>query len=317
MVGSEHTKNIAVITPVKHLIGVYELLKTKGNVFMLEDGTREEVRQLLLNEPIDTIFCNPNQQSYKIDEDLLQNTNVRIVNSASTGLNHIDLEYCESVGIEIQCHKNDFELINQLPSTSELAFGLLLDLMRSITMSNNVTKRDTTWDYLPFVGQQMKDYKVGIVGYGRLGKMMVKFCRAFDAEVYIHDPYSEESNIDTLEEMFDVCDAVSLHVHVTDETRHMIDYNLLSRGVKFLVNTSRGEIVKESDVIKALHECKLWGYGADVIEDEFSDPSKSPFFNLVNSKLNCILTPHTGGMTIQGQTKAYKWSINKWSINKL
>ena len=304
-------KNIAVVTPVTHLDGVLELLKSKGNVFMLEHGTIDQVRELLLNNPIDAIFCNPNQQSYKIDEGLLRGTAVRIINTASTGLNHIDLEYCESVGIEIQCHKNDFELINQLPSTSELAFGLLLDLMRNITMSNNVTKRDKSWDYLPFVGQQMKDYKVGIVGYGRLGKMMAKFCRAFDAEVYIHDPYSDESNIDTLEELFDICDAVSLHVHVTAETRHMIDYDLLSRGVKFLVNTSRGEVVNETDIIKALHECKLWGYGADVIENEFGDPSKSPFFNLENSKLNCIFTPHTGGMTIQGQTKAYKWSIDK------
>jgi D-3-phosphoglycerate dehydrogenase len=304
-------RGIAVVTPVSHLDGVVELLESKGEVYFLENGTRYQVRELLLNNPIDTIFCNPNQQSYKIDEDLLWGTNVRVINTASTGLNHIDLEYCESVGIEIQCHKNDFELINQLPSTSELAFGLLLDLMRNITMSNNVTKRDKTWDYLPFVGQQMKDYKVGIVGYGRLGKMMAKFCRAFDAEVYIYDPYSDESNIDTLEELFDICDAVSLHVHVTDETRHMIDYDLLSRGVKFLVNTSRGEIVNETDIIQSLKECKLWGYGADVIEDEFGDPSKSPFFDLENSKLNCIFTPHTGGMTIQGQTKAYKWSIDK------
>jgi len=304
-------RGIAVVTPVSHLDGVVELLESKGEVYFLENGTRHQVRELLLNNPIDTIFCNPNQQSYKIDEDLLWGTNVRVINTASTGLNHIDLEYCESVGIEIQCHKNDFELINQLPSTSELAFGLLLDLMRNITMSNNVTKRDKSWDYLPFVGQQMKDYKVGIVGYGRLGKMMAKFCRAFDAEVYIHDPYSDESNIDTLEELFDICDAVSLHVHVTDETRHMIDYDLLSRNVKFLVNTSRGEVVNETDIIKALKECKLWGYGADVIENEFGDPSKSPFFDLENSKLNCIFTPHTGGMTIQGQTKAYKWSIDK------
>ena len=302
---------IAVVTPVTHLDGVVELLESKGEVYFLENGKRHQVRELLLNNPIDTIFCNPNQQSYKIDEDLLWGTNVRVINTASTGLNHIDLEYCESVGIEIQCHKNDFELINQLPSTSELAFGLLLDLMRNITMSNNVTKRDKTWDYLPFVGQQMKDYKVGIVGYGRLGKMMAKFCRAFDAAVYIYDPYSAESNIDTLEELFDICDAVSLHVHVTDETRHMIDYDLLSRGVKFLVNTSRGEIVNETDIIRALRECSLWGYGADVIEDEFGDPSKSPFFDLENSKLNCIFTPHIGGMTIQGQTKAYKWSIDK------
>ena len=302
---------IAVITPIMHLDGVYELIKTKGTVFTLENGKKGEIRKLLLDENINIIFCNPNQQSFKIDKDLLEDTSVCIINSASTGLNHIDLDYCKKNNIQIQCHKNDFELINQLPSTSELAFGLLLDLLRNITLSNNITKKDKTWDYLPFVGQQLMDYKVGIIGNGRLGKMMVKYCKAFGADVYIYDPYSNESNVDTLKELFDVCDVVSIHVHVTDETKYMIDYDLLCRNVKYLVNTSRGEIVKEVDVIKALHNNKLWGYGADVIEDEFTDVSKSPFFNLENSQLNCILTPHTGGMTIQGQTKAYKWSINK------
>ena len=302
---------IAVITPIRHLDGVYELLQTKGEVFMLEEGDKNEVRELLIKENIDTILCNPNQQTYKIDYSLLYNTNVSLINTCSTGMNHIDVDYCKKEGIKIYSLTKDYELINDLPSTSELAFGLLLDLMRNITMSNNVTKRDKTWDYLPFVGQQMKDYKVGIVGYGRLGKMMAKFCRAFDAEVYIYDPYSDESNIDTLEELFDICDAVSLHVHVSDETKYMINYDLLSRGVKFLVNTSRGEIVNEYDVIRALKECKLWGYGTDVIEDEFGDIGGSPFFSLDISKLNCIFTPHIGGMTIQGQTKAYKWAVNK------
>ena len=304
-------KCIAVITPIKHLNGVYELLQTKGEVFMLEEGDINEVKELLVKENIDTIFCNPNQQTYKIDKELLDGTNVTLINTCSTGMNHIDVEYCKSSGIEIYSLTNDYELINELPSTSELAFGLLIDLMRNITISNNVTKRDKSWDYLPFVGQQMKDFKVGIIGYGRLGKMMAKFCRAFDADVYIYDPYSDESNIDTLEELFDICDAVSLHVHVSDETKYMIDYQLLSRNVKFLVNTSRGEIVNEYDVIRALKECKLWGYGTDVIEDEFGNIENSPFFNLENSKLNCIFTPHIGGMTIQGQTKAYKWAVNK------
>ena len=302
---------IAVLTPISHLDGVYELLQTKGEVFMLEEGDRNEVRELLVKEKIDTILCNPNQQTYKIDYSLLYNTSVSLINTCSTGMNHIDVDYCNEQGIKIHSLTKDYDLINDLPSTSELAFGLLLDLMRNITMSNNVTKRDKSLDYLPFVGQQMKDFKVGIVGYGRLGKMMAKYCRAFDAQVYIYDPYSDESNVRKLEDLFQICDAVSLHVHVGDETKYMIDYDLLSRNVKFLVNTSRGEIVKESDVIKALNECKLYGYGADVIEDEFGDISKSPFFNLDNSKLNCIFTPHIGGMTIQGQEKAYKWAINK------
>lgn len=302
---------IAVITPVKHLSGIEDLLSTKGEIFYLEEGTKSEVRDLLLRENIDTILCNPNQQTYKIDHELLDNTTVSLINTCSTGMNHIDQEYCKLNKIKIYSLTQDYELINNLPSTSELAFGLLLDLMRNITISNNEVKQNKTWDYLPFVGQQMKDFKIGIVGYGRLGKMMAKYCKAFDAEVYIYDPYSEESNVKELEDLFQICDAVSLHVHVSDETKYMIDYDLLSRNVKFLVNTSRGEIVKESDVIKALKECKLWGYAADVIEDEFGDIKNSPFFSLENSKLNYIFTPHVGGMTIQGQTKAYKWAINK------
>lgn len=302
---------IAVITPVKHLKEVLGLLYTKGEVFFYEQESKSKVREGLLVNSIDTILCNPNQQTYKIDKELLEGTNVKTINTCSTGLNHIDLEFCVNSNIKIYSLTNDYELIEQLPSTAELAFGILLNLMRNITVANNDVKKNKIWEYIPYIGHQLKDFRVGIVGFGRLGKMMAKYCKAFDAEIFIYDPYKNESNVNTLQELFDKCDAVSLHVHVTPETKYMVDYNLLKRNVKYLVNTSRGEIVKELDVLQALKEGNLLGYGTDVLEDEFGKINNSVFFLEENSYLNTIITPHIGGMTFQGQSKAYKWAINK------
>ena len=165
---------IAVITPISHLKGVKELINSKGIVFYLETSNKDQVRSLLMEENINTIICNPNQQSYKIDGDLLNNTKVNLINSCSTGLNHIDLDYCKKHNIKIQCHKNDYELINQLPSTSELAFGLMLSLLRKIPDSN-IHVKSGGWDYTKFMGRQIKDLNIGIIGYGRLGKMMDRY----------------------------------------------------------------------------------------------------------------------------------------------
>ena len=312
-------KKIAVITPVSHLKGIPELLQSKGEVFFCEEAPKDQIRELLLIHDIDTLLCNPNQQTYKIDKELLEETNVKIINSCSTGLNHIDLDYCSENNIEIQCHKNDYELINQLPSTSELAFGLMMCLLRKIPHSQKHVS-EYNWDYTQFMGRQIKDLKIGIIGYGRLGRMMYDFCNAFGANMYIYDPYISEfgygnikDKLCSLEHMFTECDVISLHVHVTDETKYMIDKKLLGYVKKnlYIINTSRGEVVNENDIVQGLKSGTIAGYGADVVEDEFSDLTKSPIIKAMNDGENIIITPHVGGMTIEGQTKAYKWSINK------
>jgi len=318
---NDKPQKIAVITPILHLEGVYDLLLTKGDVFLLEKGNKNQVKKLLLEKNINVIVCNPNHQNYKIDEELLNNTQVNIINSCSTGLNHIDLEYCKKNNIEIQCLKNDYELINQLPSTSELAFGLMVSLLRNIPECNNHVS-NYNWDYTLFVGRQIKNLKIGIVGYGRLGKMMFNYCKSFGADLKVYDPYKKEEMNDSfllnyysnsLEDLFQECDVISLHVHVTNETKYMISSKLLGLSKKglYLINTSRGEIVNEEDIVQALGNKNLLGYGTDVIEDEFDDLTKSPIIKAMNEGKNIIVTPHIGGMTIEGQTKAYKWAINK------
>ena len=313
--------NIAVITPIKHLLGVQKLIESKGHIFYLEKGNKQEVRDLLLKNNINVILCNPNQQSYKIDKELLENTSIKTINSCSTGLNHIDLDYCKKNNIKIQCHKNDFNLINQLPSTSELAFGLMLSLLRQIPQGQKHVS-EYKWDYTQFMGRQVKDLKVGIVGYGRLGKMMFNFCKAFGADVMIYDPYVRDQLSDrfllnnwcsSLEQLFEFSDVVSLHVHVTDETKYMINKDLFGSIKKdcYIINTSRGEIVNELDIAVGLKTNVITGYATDVIENEFDDLVKSPIIDAMNTGENIIVTPHVGGMTIEGQTKAYKHSIKK------
>ena len=304
--------NIAVITPISHLDGIVELLLTKGTLFYFEESTKDRVRELLLTQKIDTILCNPNQQTYKIDKELLEGTDVSLINTCSTGMNHIDVEYCNKNNIEIYSLTKDMELINDLPSTSELAFGLMMSLLRKIPQSKNHVS-EYKWDYTQFMGRQVKDLRIGIVGYGRLGKMMYKYCRSFGATVMVYDPYVTNIACNSLENMISNVDVISLHVHVTPETKYIINKEILGYCKKspYIINTSRGEIVNETDIVNALKLGLISGYGADVVENEFDDLTKSPIIAAMNNDENIIVTPHTGGMTIEGQTKAYKWAINK------
>lgn len=312
--------NIGVITPVRHLPGIESLLNSKGTVFYLESGTKHETRNFLLGNQIETIICNPNQQSYKIDSELLNGTSVNLINTCSTGMNHIDVDYCKLHKIKIYSLTKDYDLINQLPSTAELAFGLMVSMLRHIP--NSITHvKQYQWDYTKFIGRQIRDLTIGIIGYGRLGKMMFDYCEAFGANVLVYDPYQREHMDDafllnynaTLEKLANLCDVISLHVHVTPETKYMIDFEFLGKCKKkpYIINTSRGEIVNELDIVLALEQKMISGYGTDVVEDEFGDLKNSVIVNAMNNGQNILVTPHTGGMTREGQERAFKWAINK------
>ena len=323
--------NILCLTPVKHLDGIYNLLESFGNVDYKPELELDDFKFALstyndLSE-YDVIFCNPNRQSYVLNEEILSTFKGTIL-TASTGLNHIDVDYCKSMGINVLSHKDDMNLLNELPSTSELAFGLMMSLLRKLPeCKSHVSGYE--WDYTAFMGRQVKDLKVGIIGYGRLGRMMAHYCDSFGADVRVYDPYLKNfyswkweiagnedyryTRVKTIEEIFNDCDVISLHTHVTDETRGMINQELFSNIKKncYIVNTSRGEIVNENDIVNELKNGKLAGYATDVVENEFDDLSKSPIIKAMNDGENIIVTPHVGGMTWEGQQKAYEWSIKK------
>ncbi len=302
---------IICITQVKHLDGVYDLLEEFGNITYVPDITKEELKSTLFETKTKYLFTNPNKQTFILDEEVLKDSSIKVINTCSTGTNHIDMKYCKENNIEVWHLARDYELINQLPSTAEHAFGLMLSLIRKIPMSFHSVK-DGNWDYEPYIGRQLKGLTVGIIGYGRLGKMMETYCHAFGMTVKIHDPYEGYDDLDLVLRESDV---ISLHVHVTGKTVGMINGNTIKRMKKkpYLINTSRGEIVYEKKVIEAIEEGKLSGYATDVITDEFGNIHNSKLVEFsMNPTNNVIITPHVGGMTWEGQTKAYKWAINKF-----
>jgi D-3-phosphoglycerate dehydrogenase len=303
---------ILCTTPIKHLTGIYEHLQEFGKVDYYPESSREELCSLNTDK-YDVLFCNPNKQNYLLDEEILRDFKGAIL-TASTGLNHIDVDYCNKNDIKILSHKDDHgELLKDLPSTAELSFGLMASILRQIPMAFDDVRRGN-WSYDSHMGHQLQGKTVGIIGHGRLGSMMAKYCKAFGMCVIIHDPPKGQEN---LKKLLKLSDIISLHVHANKDTRDMIDKNFLNQIKKhcYIINTSRGEIVNEKDIVDFLESGHLKGYATDVITDEYGNRDKSPILKGVRSGLNILVTPHVGGMTWEGQTKAYKWSIDK--LNQL
>ena len=316
---------IVCITPIKHLDGVYERLEQYGEVIYVPEISKLELTKLLSETPdIEYLFTNPNKQNFILDEEVLENSNIKVINTCSTGLNHIDLQYVlGEKNIEVWSLKEDFELINDLPSTAELSFGLMMSLLRKIPQGFDSVKK-SEWDYEPLIGRQIKGLTIGIIGFGRLGKITAELFKGWGVNILVNDPYVETFEYEQVEikELQEKSDVVFLHLHANEETRNMVDREFLSSMKKgaILINTSRGELVDEKEIIKSLHSRdELGGYGTDVIRDEFGNVKNSKLIEFANSRYpeimgndRIVITPHVGGMTWEGQTKAYKWAVDKF-----
>ena len=303
---------ILCITPITDTM--MENLSSKGEVSYHPNLKKAQIRDLLTLKTYDVIFTNPNKQNFMLDENLLAGSGVTTICTASTGLNHIDINYCEKNAIKTLSITKDYVILNKITSTAEHSFGLMMALIRNIPKSFDSVKAGG-WDWEKYLGRQIDHLTIGIVGLGRLGKMMARYCQAFGAEILIYDPYVTKSgyqHVDSLADLFKLSDVVSLHAHVSDETKHFINKSVLQQAGKspYLINTSRGEIVNEGDVIEALENGQLAGYATDVVEDEFGDLKSSQIIRRCKD-LNIIVTPHVGGMCKEAREIAYNAVIDK------
>jgi D-3-phosphoglycerate dehydrogenase len=249
---------------------------------------------------------------HRIDEEVfLAAPNLRLVVSPTTGLNHIDLDAAERRGVRVVSLRGEVEFLRDVRATAEHTILLMLALLRHLPDAVDHA-RSGGWDRDRFKGRELRGMTVGIVGYGRLGTLVARTLRAFDARVVAADPLREPGTeadsvrFVTAEDLFRIAELVSLHVSLSDGTKGLMgerEFSLLRPGA-WLVNTSRGEIVDEAALLRALEEGRLAGAALDVLCDEQSGGmADHPLVRYARTHPHLLITPHIGGCTAESMEK--------------
>jgi len=257
---------------------------------------------VLVSDPLvaEALIIDPNVTLMKRQLDFYPV--LRVIVTASTGTNHIDLAECEMRGIKVLSLLDDREGLDAIKASSEFTFLLLLATLKRMKQGlNEVSAGRWKQNERLFRGRELAGKTIGFVGFGRIGQNVFKWCKAFDAiPLYIYDPRLVAGC--KLEWVFG-CDIVIICCSLTEETHGMINASLLERLKEgaCLINTSRGEVLVEKDLVRFLLKRPDVCVGLDVLAGEVNGAHlRSPLFGLHN----VTITPHMAGVTIESQHKA-------------
>jgi glyoxylate reductase len=221
---------------------------------------------------------------------------LRVVANVAVGYDNIDVAAADALGIAVT---NTPGILDE--STADLAFALALMARRGTGAAERTLRSGTWggWAVTDFLGHDVHGATLGIVGWGRIGRAVARRGAAFGMEV-VHTarrPTGEPGEA-TLDDLLRRSDIVSLHVPLTEDTRHLVDARRLvaMKPTSVLVNTSRGAVVDEAALADALHDGTIFGAGLDVFERE---PTVHP---RLLSAPNAVLLPHIGSATVATRT---------------
>jgi D-3-phosphoglycerate dehydrogenase len=236
---------------------------------------------------------------------------LRFIGRIGSGMENIDVPLARKK--QIQCFNSPE---GNRDAVGEHALGLLLSLMNKIPRSDREV-RSGKWDREANRGSELKGRTVALIGCGNTGSAFARKISGLEVHTIAFDKYRygfSNSLIQekTMEDVFDQADVLSLHVPLTDETRYLVDDAFIRKFRKpfVLINTSRGEVVKTSELIPHLKEGKVQAAGLDVLEYESKTFEKlhslrdlPPHFSELTALEQVILTPHVAGWTHESYRK--------------
>jgi D-3-phosphoglycerate dehydrogenase len=225
---------------------------------------------------------------------------LRVVGRAGVGVDNVDLAAATHRGVLVMNSPGGNTI-----STAELAVALMLAMARNLVPADAAMKAER-WDRKAFAGVELFGKRLGVIGFGRIGREVAARCRAFGMEVQAHDPFvspavAEQARVGlrSLEEILQTSDYLTLHTTLTEETRHLLGKEALSRvkpGVR-IVNAARGQLVDPEALLAALEAGRVAGAALDV------HPQEPPQDWRLARHPRVIATPHLGASTREAQER--------------
>ena len=289
---------------LKELKKKFQIKIHTGKIPIPQKTLKSEIKEM------DGLICFPYD---KIDKEIIQSAKkLKVISTYSVGYDHIDTQFAKENKIRVGYTP---EVLTD--ATADMAFALLLDSLRRISEGDRIIRKGQ-WKQIygayDYVGLDLQGKTLGIMGLGRIGKTLAKRAKAFDMKIIYHNrkqiSKTEEKKIGvkytTFEKLISQSDVISIHVPHTKETNEMFNMKKFRKmkNTAFLINTSRGKVVNEKDLVIALKQKIIAGAGLDVFETEPINKNH-PFVKLEN----IVLAPHVGSSTKETRAKMAKITI--------
>ncbi len=261
-------------------------------------SSEENKREMLLEQIHDTdlVFI---RSATSIDKEVIDaGVNLKIIARCGVGLDNVDIIEATKRGIHVT-NSPEANII----SVAELTVGLIIASARNLIKGNNTLKQKK-WDRSALTGIELYEKTLGFVGFGRVARLVASRMHSFGMKIVFFDPYIDESTQNEtkleLDELLQQSDVVSLHVVKNKETINLISKEKLSlmKQDSIFINTSRGGVVDESEVLRLVDNGKLFSAALDVYEQE------PPEYTTQLTESDSITLPHLGASTREAQLKA-------------
>ena len=287
----------------------YQIEVHSGKIPIPQSKLRSKIRD------VEGLICFPYD---KIDKRIIESArNLKVISTYSVGFDHIDIEYAKKKKIRVGYTP---EVLTD--ATADLAFSLLLDLFRRVSEGDRIIRKGE-WNMIygayDYVGVDLQGKTLGILGLGRIGGTLAKRVKAFDMRIIYHNRKRVSKNKErslnakyvSFEELITQSDAISIHVPHTKETDHLWNMKIFRKMKKtsFLINTSRGKVINERDLIIAIKKKVISGAGLDVYEKEPIGKSH-PLTQLQN----VVLVPHIGSSTKETRLKMAEITVKNLNL---